>query len=363
LEKTLENFENELFQNDLINDPGSVAEFVEKVKLSLNGKLITIENSEERKICDRVKKVYESQGRFYDLLYFYQEIYEHLIRYQIKQKERIHKGMPLVFIAQYYHGFGYYALAKRYFMLTFIEDVISYDGKIDKRKAGSYSYLRWWYGLPDIDIDRYQTNIFDKFKSQNEEYNFPEALIMELDKDWLIETPTPQESMIYVINRAYVQWLIKKLGGGTGKILERLAEYLLFCIPGCRTARRIQTKSSEYDIVCSLEGDNLDFRSEFGRYFICECKDEKDPVNITSMAKFAYMLQSIKAGFGIMFALKGISGENKQVYAARIPLQVYSDVGTIIVVVDKKDINDVSKGRNLITLLRKKYEQVRLDIR
>ena len=53
----------------------------------------------------------------------------------------------------------------------------------------------------------------------------------------------------------------------------------------------------------------VDFRSELGRYFICECKNLKDnPADFTDFSKFCQVLDSIKSKFGIIFSPTGISG-------------------------------------------------------
>jgi len=48
---------------------------------------------------------------------------------------------------------------------------------------------------------------------------------------------------------------------------------------------------------------------------------------------------------------------------AREQLKVYQDRGIVVVVVDLKDLESVATGQNLISLLRSRYESVRLDIR
>ena len=137
----------------------------------------------------------------------------------------------------------------------------------------------------------------------------------------------------------------------------------MFSMPGCRTARRQHSHSTDYDLVCAVEGLELDFRSELGRYFVCECKDWDKPADFTTMAKFCRVLDSTKARFGILFSKKGISGDNKNTFAEREQLKVFQDRGIVIVVFDQNDIKEVSDGANLIRILRQKYEAVRLDLR
>jgi hypothetical protein len=111
-----------------------------------------------------------------------------------------------------------------------------------------------------------------------------------------------------------------------------------------------------------MEGLEVDFRSEFGRYFVCECKDWKSRADFTTMAKFCRVLDSTKSRFGILFSKNGLSGQGTTQDAAREQLKVYQDRGMVIVVVDLEDITKVAKGQSFVSLLREKYERVRLDL-
>jgi hypothetical protein len=133
-------------------------------------------------------------------------------------------------------------------------------------------------------------------------------------------------------------------------------------MPGCRTMRRQRSSSTDYDLVCSVEGLELDFRSELGRYFVCECKDWSSPANFAAFAKFCRVLDSVKSRFGILFSSQGISGEGARRDAALEQLKVFQDRGIVIVVVDQRDLDRVAEGVNFISLLRSKYERVRLEL-
>src|SRR5438093_8954890 len=132
-------------------------------------------------------------------------------------------------------------------------------------------------------------------------------------------------------------------------------------MPGCRTTRRQRSGSTDYDIVCAVEGFEVDFRSELGRYFVCECKDWDKPADFAAFAKFCRVLDSTKARFGILFAKAGISGAGRTMFADREQLKVFQDRGIVIVVIDHSDLNSTAGGANSIGLLRRKYEAVRLD--
>ena len=156
--------------------------------------------------------------------------------------------------------------------------------------------------------------------------------------------------------------LLSKLGSSDGAALERLAEYIMLCMPGCRTLRRRKSMSTDYDVVCSMEGFDVDFRSEFGRYFVCECKDWSKPADFSAMAKFCRVLDSVKSKFGVLFSRNGVSGAGDSRYAEREQLKVFQDRGMVIVVVDENDLRNVAQGANFVNILRKKYERVRLDL-
>jgi hypothetical protein len=112
-----------------------------------------------------------------------------------------------------------------------------------------------------------------------------------------------------------------------------------------------------------MEGFEVDFRSEFGRYFGCECKDWIDPADFTVMAKFCRVLDSTKARFGILFSKAGISG-NRTLRDARLEqIKIFQDRGIVILVVDLEDLKQIASGASFTELLRKKYEEVRLDLR
>ena len=133
-------------------------------------------------------------------------------------------------------------------------------------------------------------------------------------------------------------------------------------IPGCRAYRRKRSESTDYDLVGSFEGPSLDFRSELGRYFVCECKDWKKPADFTTVAKLARVLDSVKSRFGILMSKKGISGAGDLRFAEREQLKVYADRGVAIVVITECDLERIAKGESFLGMLRNRYETIRLDL-
>lgn len=111
-----------------------------------------------------------------------------------------------------------------------------------------------------------------------------------------------------------------------------------------------------------MDGFDVDFRSELGRYFVGECKDWDKAADFMAMAKFCRVLDSVKSRFGILFSRKGLSGAGRTRDAEREQLKVFQDRGMVIVVVNQTDLESIARGTNFIAFLRRKYERVRLDL-
>lgn len=346
----------------LLSDPSGAAIFVKELPVKLSAEELSKPNTRERRIWELIGLYYRAKSQWHDAIAIYMSMYKHMLNYQIRTNQRIHKGMPLVWLADCFNFLGFKSLSKRYLMLTLVEDAITEKGKVDPLKTGVYFRLTWIFGLSDYDLKRYASNIFDIYTENVIESRFPEWVLQEIDQDWCVEVPNQYEITYYFANDIYIYHLHSKLGDKSGKNLERLADYVLSCVPGFRTVRRMMTQSTDYDVVCSIQGPNIDFRSELGRYFLVECKDISKPVDFSVLAKFCRVLDSVKAHFGIIFSPNSITGEGKNKYAEREQFKVFQDRGLAIIVIDKDDLTYVEKGGNLIALLKRKYEKIRLDL-
>jgi hypothetical protein len=116
-------------------------------------------------------------------------------------------------------------------------------------------------------------------------------------------------------------------------------------------------------VLCANEGPTLDFRSELGRYFVCECKSWKNAADFSAIAKFCQVLDSAKCHFGIIFSKNGITGTGKTKDAERELLKVFQARSTVIVVFSKQDLGKVADGENFLAMLRKKFETVKFDLK
>jgi hypothetical protein len=303
-----------------------------------------------------------TEGRVFEALSLYYALYERMLQMQLDLDARFHKGIPLVRIADLYRQLKFAAHEEHYLMLTLCEDAVRGEGVVSPNDTGIYFRLVWLCGFSDMQIHRYAREINDAALKDPQGAFFPEALLLHLDRRWHLAVPTHVELGTYRASATFIRHQLSKLSQNRGKELEKLAEYLLSCMPGCRTQCRVASNVTEYDIVCSMNGAYYDFRSEFGRYFVCECKDWKETAGISVISKFCRIMDSTKVRFGILFSRKGISGMSDSKFAAREQQKIFQDRGIVIVVVDETDLNGLADGDNFVLMLRAKYEAVRLDL-
>lgn len=301
------------------------------------------------------RRCFEALGIFYSL-------YRHMLKAQTELHIQVHKGMPLLWIAECWGAEGFSVLRKRYLMLALCEDAVRGSGNIIADESGVYFRLVWRLGMNDEILRRYAEEAYAQ-KTRNPQLAlYPEWILQQLDQNWMTEFPSPHEANLYLASPDYTANLVDQLGDSQGNSLELLAEYIMLCMPGCRTSRRQRSPSTDYDLICSMEGYDIDYRSELGRYFVCECKDWTTAADFASFAKFCRVLDSVKAKFGILFSKNGLTGDANTRAATREQLKVYQDRGMVIVVVDEKDLRSVAAGGNFVNMLRRKYEKVRLDL-
>ena len=219
---------------------------------------------------------FKMNGRLFEAIAIFNALYLHMIKYQIEADTRIHKGMPLVWISECFLELGWSVHAKRYIMYTLCEDAVTFGPEKRARDSGVYFRAVWQHGMSDDLVTEYTNKAYQSSKTLGPlENRFPERLLFELDDRWMTDFPANMEFGHYHINTLYVNHFVDKLGKSNGVGLEMLAQYLVAMIPGCRAYRRKTTPSTDLDVVGSFEGPVIDFRSELGRYFLCECKDWK----------------------------------------------------------------------------------------
>jgi hypothetical protein len=212
-----------------------------------------VAESDEQRAWELVGAFYRMQCRYYEALPIYAALYDHMLAAQEQASTRYHKGMPLVWMSDCYAGMGYTLISRRYLMLTLVEDAIRECGTVSPDTTGTYFRLVWGGGLSDAELKRYANEMNQLCQSNQKAGLYPEWVLQELDQNWITQVPAPQEVGVFSANPRYIRHLVTYLGEPSGKTLEVLADYLLSCMPGCRTSRRQRSGSTDYDIVCSID--------------------------------------------------------------------------------------------------------------
>ncbi len=328
------------------------------------------QNMRDQRIWELIGLRYSKVNRWFEALQIFYALYQHMLKWQIENNDWTHKAMPLVWMADIYHRINFKATSKAFMMMVLVDDSIrdlTDKGSLNIKDGGTYFRLRYKYGMSHEEITGYSKKIYDLYIKNNgiDFYRFPEYILQKIDHNWKSELPTLDEYSYYSCNPVYIEFLEKKKKDGSGKALENLAAYLISCIPGSRVFERGRQRDggSDYDALCSIDGQLSDFRSDLSRYFICECKDlTKDAVDFTTIAKLSRVLTSIKSNFGIIFTNKGVSGKGKMKSGEKEIFKIYQDSGMVILVIDESDIRTLKEGGNLIGMIRTKYERIRLDL-
>ena len=205
-----------------------------------------------------------------------------------------------------------------------------------------------------------------RHESRNPLACFPEFIIADVDVPFLMPYPTISELDVYEINRTYAAKILQSMEGIGGEVdgkdLEGLPGYFLNAVPGFEVRSRTRTADTEYDGIVRNHGQKQDFRAELGFYLIVECKQWKKTIGVPEVSQFINKLLLQDCCTGILFSSRGISGERDNRYARLQVLKAHYRAGRVILVLDKSDFEEVAGGANLISVLRRKYEELRFDI-
>ena len=158
--------------------------------------------------------------RFHEAIAVFEALYLHMLDYEIQTHAHVMKGMPLVWISDCHRSLGHQVVARRFIMLTLIEDAIATGGTISPEQHGSYFRAAWIFGLPRDLITAYAKHAHELFQKDQISGAYPEWILQQFDPEWLAGYPAAGEVDLYPVNRKYVTFLVSYLGDGSGKRLE-----------------------------------------------------------------------------------------------------------------------------------------------
>lgn len=349
-------------------------------------------NSDLKTWCDRAKEREYNSEKISILL----AIYEHLT----SDKEPLWTALPLVRLSILFNEMGYTWLSKSYAMLALCCEARTGGGSVGE-DHDSYELSLGLHAMAEREVQEYAKDA-NEISSKLPDFlkPFPEVVLLKLNQNWKTGIPATAEYGLCYMNGSLIRVLLDKIeeirqqlakdreknseksgnkqkrnskkkseevaGRSTklqGDLLELLGKYLMSCMPGSRINQDPvwqDRTGTDYDVICSLDGFQVDFRTEFGRYFICECKAWNSAVDFDVVAKFGRVLDSVRAKFGIIFSLNGLTGEKDTKNAYAEQRNIYRDRGIVMISVNKEDLTRVADGWNFINLIRQKYDDIRL---
>jgi hypothetical protein len=133
-----------------------------------------------------------------------------------------------------------------------------------------------------------------------------------------------------------------------GTTLEDLAQYLFSLLPGCIPERNVRDTALAYEsdiVVRNLYKENNSIVDMFGRYFLVECKNWDKRIDVEAVGYFLFRMRMLHSKFGVIFSRKGITGSKSDEASRALIRRNYHEDGSICVVLDANDLNQLSKER------------------
>ena len=317
-----------------------------------------------------VGDVFQKQNRFHEANAVFGSLYQELTSAQIEGYCYIPKGTPLVLIHDNRVKLNQPWLAHRFMIYTIIEDAISFRGKINPNKVGSYSRAVSFHNINDRIFNLLAKKAYGIYTSNRYMGKFPEWVFLNLMETTIgscipVRYPSNDEKEISPINQPFARfWFDKILSEKRkrGSSLEDFSAYLLWCMPGFEVQRRVPAQDSHFDALVRNKSNASDFRSDLGNYILSESKNWSNPIGPQEIAYFAAKLLFHDVRSGVIFSQKGITGEGEAKNAALTLLKSFYKIGRIIMIINKKDINEAVERRGLVSLFQSKYESTKFTL-
>ena len=187
-------------------------------------------------------------------------------------------------------------------------------------------------------------------------FNFPSpfALFFSSSKD--IENKIVLDNYKDSFNR-FVQSFESQ--DSTNKEKKEALEYLAFCIfdllPEFKViGMDVVTEAEEFDLVITINSPLFDIFEILGSIFIIECRNLKEKVDAKQIRDFGVKILGKNLKGGIIISREGITGRT-QLEGARLAIRDFANKGVTILVMDKKDLKEISMGINPLDNIKRAY--------
>jgi hypothetical protein len=165
----------------LIQARDAAARLVEALPRIYSPNRLVAPSGQARRAWELSGLFFFSQGRYHEALSLFTALYYAVLRAR-DEAGRLHKGMPLVWIADCYSRMGFPVHAKRYLMLTLCEDAIRENGAVSPENTGIYFRLVWLHGVPERELLRFASRFNELAVANPERAKFPEWILQQVNQ-------------------------------------------------------------------------------------------------------------------------------------------------------------------------------------
>lgn len=289
---------------------------------------------------------------------------------QIEMQVWQHKGLPLFRMWGLYQQLGRDWERRRFALLTLIEDALrdTKNGIFESKDSGAYFQAQSQFGLDGTQLNDFGRHVIEAVGIRDHT-TWSELLLEQLLSTSPLVASLQDSGQIG--SNQYVPCgsealLLELIAQGTclpvslnpGDHLEVFASLAFGALPAARTKRK-DRGTFETDVLVDLSDNSL-LAPRFGRLVLVECKDWNKRLDVTIPSKLLAALNLAGCTTGIIFSKKGLTGRDKQTAATKMAIASFMKLGVSILVLDQEDINTISRGQGLASLLIQK--QIELQI-
>lgn len=299
-------------------------------------------------------------------------------RKQLDAKQRIYRAGLAFRISRFYWGKGDRGAAIRWALYTQADDMLGEHP--EEGGQGKHDLVAVW-GMSDDALSEFNGIAVENLRRTRDDYNDDWSQVPAFAEDvvrrFALERTASahlfaEESSLqeFVLSEAYFSALLAQLGGThrnekeKGDALENLASYLFLLVPGWVPRRNLYDEFQSYEtdlVVRNLSRPSNLTAEVLGRHFLVECKNWREPVGVKDVGYFLYRMRLTHAKFGVMFARRGITGdENEETAARSLVRKAFHEDGNICIVVREEDLEHLASGHlSLWSMLLERIERVR----
>lgn len=280
---------------------------------------------------------------------------------QLAERTHIYRAGNAYKLTQLYLRQGDLGAALRWALLTQADDLLHEHGA---GGGAGRQWLRTIFGTSEAELGELKSIADDNLKiikSGNVGVSktswFAEDIVVRFAlKDIAFEHFFSQPSSVreFPISLPYFRTLLDRVYAPAattkekGDALELAAAYLFLLIPGWFPSRNVldENEGLETDIIISNLNPSSNLTAELlGRHFLVECKNWGNPVQVPDVGYFLHRMRLTHCNFGVIFAVRGITGKIKGETAARSLIRrAFHEDGNTCIVLDKDDLGILARG-------------------